>query len=184
MRWAHPQVAGPKPRLYHDFLHQNTESSLLRAESGNQLKAFEIIREVARPCRFGLTSKPFVDFGSHKTNPKISLSGVAVQTVFAACWEEQDDLTGRRKKKVAFRNAVPLLPAPRASQGRHPCSRHSSLTDPSKEMTYTHLPPCMRGAALGAEGLKAATHSPAFVTSPEDWVGDGFPLTCPCRQLY
>lgn len=128
MRWAHPQVAGPKPRLYQDFLHQNTESPLLRAEFGNQPKPFEIIREVARPCRFSFTSKPFVDFGSRKTNPKISLSGVAVQTAFAACWEEQDDLTGRRKKKVLFRNAVPpLLPAPRASQGRHPCSQAQQL---------------------------------------------------------
>lgn len=116
MRWAHPQVAGPKPRLYQDFLHQNTESSLLRAEFENQLKPFEIIHEVARPCRFDLTSKLFVDFGSCKTNPKLSLSGVAVQAVFAACWEEHDDLTGRRKKKVLFRNGSPSSAA--SSQGQ------------------------------------------------------------------
>lgn len=116
MRWAQPQVAGPKPRLYQDFVHQKTESPLLRAKFENQLKPFEIIHEVARPCRFSLTSKRFVDFGSRKTNPKLSLSGVAVQTAFAARWEEQDDLTGRRKKKVLFRNASPSSAA--SSQGQ------------------------------------------------------------------
>lgn len=149
-----------------------------------ELKPFRIIYEVARPCSFGLTTKDFVDFGSHKTNPKYSLSGAAAQTAFAACWEEQDDLTGRRKKKALLRNAVPPLPpAHRASQGRHPSSRHCSLADPPKEMTWCTFLPAAEQLS-GVEGLKTATHCPAFATSPEDWVGDGLPLTCPHRQLH
>lgn len=113
-RQARPQVAGPKPRLYQDFLHQNTESPLLRAKFENQLKPFEMIH-VARPCRFGLTSKCFVDFGSLVTNPKVSLSGVAVQTVFAACWEKQDDLTEEERRK--FCSGMPSSSAA-SSQGQ------------------------------------------------------------------
>lgn len=180
MRWAHPQVADPKPRLYQDFLHQNTESSLLRAEFENQLKPFEIIHEVARPCRFDLTSKLFVDFGSCKTNPKLSLSGVAVQAVFAACWEEHDDLTERRKFCSGMA-VPPLLPALRASQGRYPCSQAQKLGRSFKINDLVHLPPCTRGVALRSWGFESSHALPSFCNLPKR-LGKGlFPLNVPSQ---
>lgn len=180
MRWAHP---GPKPRLCWDSLHQNTESPLLRASFENQLKPFRIIHEVARPCSFGLTSKLcFVDFGSRKTNAKFSLCGAAVHTAFAACWEEQDDLTGRRKKKALLRNAVPpLLPAHRASQGRHLRSRHSSLAHPSKEVTHMYLPPCTASQGWRVWGQP---HIPQLLQPPRRLGRGWLPLNVPSQALY
>lgn len=135
-----------------------------------------MIHEVARPCRFGLTSKRFVDFGSLVTNPKVSLSGVAVQMVFAACWEEQDDWMEEERRK--FCSGMPSLLCCRLTgpaKGDTRAPRHSSLAGPPKEMTYMHLPPCTRGATLRGRRFEGS-HTPHLCNLPRRLCRGWLPL--------
>lgn len=154
MRWAPPQVAGPKPRLYQGFLHQNAESPLIRSKASPfslflHLASITALRttsncfrsqatrscEVARPYRSGLTCNLFVDFGSHKTNPKLSHSGAAVQTAVCSPLGGIGWLDSTKEKGSFVQDWQPLLchhselaPSSQGQgQGRRPGSRAAGV---------------------------------------------------------
>lgn len=175
-----PLSGRPQPRLYQDFLHQNAESPLIRPDTSTfslllPLASIIVLRtisnplilqairshEVARPYKSGLTCNLFVDFGSRKTNPKLSHYGAAVQTAVCSLLRGIGWLDRKKEEESFVQDCQSLF--------CH-CSEPCPTFLPGGEQSLS-----------GAEGLKAATALPSFCNFP--WrLGNGwFPLNVPSQ---
>lgn len=102
-----------------------------------------------------------------KQMPSFRILGLPYKLPFAVCWE---DWRMTWQEETGFvQDSQPLLSWQQAWAGYRKPKR---LADPSKEMTYVHLPPCGSGVTLRGWGFKSShKHSPAFAAFPADWAG-------------